>query len=172
MIFTVPKANRCKLDAGRLRDVFNYNSITGEFRARITTGRRRAGSVAGCLKTNGYVTISLDGKLYFAHRLAWLYIHGDWPPSLIDHIDGVTKNNAITNLRCADKSTNAQNLKQAHRGNKSGLLGVVEDKSKGGFASSICVKGKRYWLGVFPTALEAHEAYLARKRILHEACTI
>ena len=32
--------------------------------------------------------VKVEDKQYAAHRLAWFYVHGEWPFACIDHIDG------------------------------------------------------------------------------------
>lgn len=44
-----------------------------------------------------------------AHRLAWLYVHGEWPQREIDHKDNVRHHNWIGNLRDVSHSVNMQN---------------------------------------------------------------
>ena len=76
-------------------------------------GRRgrdtKAGDIAGYLKSDGYVTICVDGKAYLAHRLAYLYMEGTWPPDMIDHKNNCPSNNIRTNLRPATNSENQLN---------------------------------------------------------------
>lgn len=49
---------------------------------------------------------------------------------------------------------------------KSGLLGVCATKSGERFMANIKSRGKRYYLGTFDTAEEAHAAYVdARKEM-------
>lgn len=56
----------------------------------IKTGRKaNVGDVAGCVDKDGYIQIRLKGKMYPAHRLAWLYVYGEWPQDEIDHINCV-----------------------------------------------------------------------------------
>ena len=102
------------LTAERLREVLNYDPQSGEFRRRVDRGRGRghrwkAGTIAG--RKAQYIHINIDYALYAAHRLAWLYMTGEWPSRGIDHIDRDKHNNAWSNLRLADKSQNAMNSK-------------------------------------------------------------
>jgi hypothetical protein len=112
---------------------------------------------------NGYLSIGLKGRIYYAHRLAWLYVHGEWPVDFIDHINGIRSDNRILNLRECSAAQNSQNLAKQY--NKTRLTGVVPWKKR--FQAKICVDYKRINLGSFKTAEEAHAAYLAAKAKYH-----
>ena len=156
-----------KLTAERLREVVSYDRATGEF-VRRGTGRR-----AGTLKDNGYLHFTVDGVKWGAHRLAWLYVHGQWPDGDIDHIDGNRRNNALANLRDVSRSTNLQNLRCAKSHNKStGLLGAHFHRQSGRYTSRIQTNGRDKHLGTFDTPEAAHAAYIAAKRELHEGNTL
>lgn len=156
----------------RLREVLDYNPKTGVFVWRIrTSSRAGAGDVAGFGDGKGYTAIRVDGIQVFAHRLAWFWIHGVWPTGVIDHRDGVTTNNAIQNLRDVNHASNMQNLKSAKCDNStSGLLGVVP--SRGRWVAQIRAGGKKHHLGVYDTPEEAHQSYIAAKRIFHPGNTL
>jgi hypothetical protein len=159
------------LTIDRLKEALAYDPETGFFVWRIAINSRAVvGKVAGKLKSTGYIYIGLDSEQYPAHRLAWLYMTGEWPQNSIDHIDGDRANNRFVNLRDVPASHNAQNQRRAQNGNKSGYLGV----SKRGrhFYAQINVGGKIEMLGKFNTAKEAHLAYIEAKRERHEGCTI
>jgi len=157
------------LTAVRLRARYTYHPETGLFTHKITNSRCRVGGIAGGLK-RGYVAISLYGVYFSAHRLAWLYMTGEWPKGMIDHINGDRADNRFENLRDVSRSVNNQNQKRAHRTSVTGLLGV---KPKGNFFESyINLDKKRLYLGRYRTAQEAHAAYLKKKREIHEGCTI
>jgi Putative phage serine protease XkdF/HNH endonuclease len=82
----------------RLRELMDYDPLTGVFTAKVRTGGRVVpGTVLG---TNncGYVRISVDGKLYYGHQLAFLFMTGSIP-SEIDHDDRKRGNNRWANLR-------------------------------------------------------------------------
>lgn len=90
-----------------------------------------------------------------AHRLAWKLVYGVDPDDQIDHRDLNKDNNAISNLRHATNSNNAQN--SLGSGNKHGLKGVR--RTSGRFYGRIYHQGHRVNLGAFDTAQEAHAAY-------------
>jgi hypothetical protein len=95
------------LTAEYLRQLLSYDPDTGLFRWRVQLGfRGKVGAVAGTTHSKGYRQIRIDGRIYRAHRLAWLYIHGEWPSGGLDHIDGNPANNAIANLRPATQQQN------------------------------------------------------------------
>lgn len=97
------------LSAKRLREILDYNPETGIFTWKVMLAhRRKPGDVAGSL-THGYIEIGIENHSYRAHHLAWLYIHGELPQGMIDHIDGNRVNNAIANLRIATNQQNSQN---------------------------------------------------------------
>lgn len=158
------------LTQARLKEALHYSIITGKFHwlkrpsakgVTITTG------VAGSMHCRGYVALTLDGKSYLAHRLAWLYVMGAWPANQIDHKDARRANNAWLNLREATNSQNMQNLSGPPKHNTSGLLGVSLIKSSGKWKSQIKINKKVTNLGHFNTPEEAHAAYVAAKRKLH-----
>lgn len=159
----------------RLKQLLSYNPETGQF-IRLTKSAIgvKIGDVAGTKRRHDcYIFISLDSKLYKAHRLAWLYVYGKWPDMELDHIDGNKKNNSILNLRDVDRKTNSTNERVARKSNlSSGLLGVTWDKVNKKWVSQIMVNGKNKKIGRFATKEQAHLAYLEEKRKLHIGCTI
>ncbi len=163
------------LGADELRALLAYDGSTGVFTWRICHKRRpnQAGTIAGCSDPRGYRQIRIGKKLYWAHRLAWLYMTGAWPTGEVDHINGDKSNNAFSNLRDGTKSQNMQNLRGPMCSNKtSGLLGAHWSHHLGKWKSSITVNGQSKYLGLFPSAEDAHAAYLKAKRISHKGCTI
>lgn len=157
-----------ELTQNQLKSVLHYNEETGVF--TWISGHRKH-KQAGHTAAPAYRTkITVFGKSYYAHRLAWLYVHGKFPALFIDHIDGNVGNNAIKNLREADRSQNQQNIKHAISRSRSKLLGAIPSRNK--WTAEIVVRGKKLRLGMFNTALEAHAAYLSAKRRVHEFCTI
>jgi hypothetical protein len=114
---------------------------------------------------HGYKCINLCGKKYYSHRLAWLYMYGEFPKQHIDHINGIKSDNKIINLRDVSNSDNQQNQKTHHKNSKSGLMGSVKHNNK--FRAQITINGICYRSKVLETKEEAHELYLLMKRELH-----
>lgn len=155
-----------------LTDRLNYDPTTGIFTWKQDGYNRvvKAGDVAGFDKCNGYWQLCLNKVKYNAHRVAWFYVHGEWPENDIDHINGNRGDNRIDNLRSVTRSVNLQNLRGPRKIGTSGYLGVTQKGSR--FLAQIGANGKHYGLGRFDTAEQAHQAYLAAKRKLHAGCTI
>lgn len=147
-----------KLTAERLRFLLRYAPETGLFYWRNPSGPRAvAGALAGS-ESQGYVNISVDGKLYRAHRLAWLYVYGVWPAKQIDHANRSRSDNRIANLRESDQSQNMGNA--ARRSDcRSGFKGVTAYRSR--WVATIRRSGKKVHLGVFDTPEAAHAAYVS-----------
>lgn len=157
------------LTVQRLREAVSYDPETGIFiRLEGTSNVIKAGDIAGWPDRNGHLRFGLDGKTYAAHRLAWLYVYGVWPSGIIDHKDGVRDNNRINNLRDATNCVNQQNQRTPHKNGTSGFLGVTFHKNRNKFQAQIGTKHGHKYLGVYPTAELAHQAYLEAKRQLHE----
>jgi hypothetical protein len=153
------------LTAARLREVLSYDPETGVFTRRHTTGRCgrwKAGSVAGSKHAKGYWAIRIDGRLYLAQRLAWLYVHGRWPVGDTDHRDRDKLNNAIANLREATRAQNMANA-GAYVTNTLGVRGVDFMPKKGKFRARF----NRVHLGLFETLEAAKAARLAAALAAH-----
>ncbi len=166
-------ANRKNLTQDLLKEYLKYDSETGFFFWIKKPSRSiKVGSKAGGLDRDGYVVIGMGGKNFFAHRLAWLYVYGDHVSGDIDHVNMVTTDNRISNLRVATRTQNQQNQREAHSHNKSGLLGAFGVHGASTYMARIVVNGKKIRLGNYPTAKEAHEAYMKAKKKFHEFAVI
>jgi len=147
------------LTAERLRELLDYDPDTGVFTWRVWRGgRAKAGSRAGSRNTCGHVQIRINRRPHVAHRLAWLYVHGEWPVSEIDHINGVPHDNRIANLRLATRSQNMANIGVPSH-NTSGIKGVEWDSQCRKWKACVRTKGKRVYLGLFSDKDEAAAAY-------------
>jgi hypothetical protein len=145
------------ISAERLRELLAYDPETGVFTWRV--GNRRnvvPGQRAGCPDTGGYLLIRVAGRLVAAHRLAWLYVHGEWPSEQVDHINSVKTDNRICNLRLATRAQNMRNM-GLRRSNTSGFKGAWKHGKR--WKSVIMVDRRRIHLGCFDTPEEAHAAY-------------
>lgn len=159
------------ITAESLKELLHYDPETGIFtwlQDRNSTARK--GRPAGGISSLGYVQIRVDGRQQKAHRLAWLYVTGEWPPEMIDHRDGNRSNNIFTNLRAVSRTVNGQNRRRAPSHNRLGVLGVRKDGNK--FMARLRVNGKQVYLGSFDTPEAAYESYLTAKRQHHQGCTL
>lgn len=139
--------------------MLDYEPSTGEFKWKTKRGSRTAkGRPAGWISSLGYRVIGIGNRQIYAHRLAWLIVHGEMPSGMIDHADGNQENNAIGNLRIASKSLNGAN-RGPQANNTSGFKGVVKHYRK--WIAQINVNGKNKYLGLFETPELASKAYLA-----------
>ena len=133
----------------RLRELLHYDPETGVFTWRQARSGVVVGQVAGRRSTQGYWTIPIYRKIYKAHRLAWLYVYGEWPVKFLDHVNRVRDDNRIANLR---EVTNKENCNNHMRPpGKSGVVGVYVDKRTGHYRVEV---SSRY-IGMFDTLSEA-----------------
>jgi hypothetical protein len=158
------------MDLKTVSALLDYNADTGVFRWKVRRPNAEAGSIAGSARPDGYWKVSVGGKSYLAHRLAWLFITGEPPTGVIDHANGDKLDNRASNLRDVSQETNMHNQRGVHKSNTSGYRGVSWNKSTLKWTAFISVKGKSKYLGQFPTPELAHEAYVTAKRATHSVC--
>lgn len=150
-----------------LMDRFNYCKDTGVFTVKKTvSGSRRAGEPAGWIdhRCKGYIRMEISDVVYYAHRLAWLYIYGAFPDDEIDHINGIRGDNRISNLRLVSRRENMMN-KRKYKNNTSGVAGVYWYKPSGKWLAKIMFNDIMRHLGYFPSKVDA---IIARKMAEYE----
>lgn len=155
-----------KLTQNRLMEVLRYDPATGLFGWLVKPNRRIAvGQVAGCVK-NTYVTIGVDGVLHYAHRLAWLYMTGDFPAGEVDHRNRIKHDNRWCNLREATGEQNNAN-KGVPSHNSSGAKGVSLCKRSGKWRAYVKKGRKSFSLGYYNSVSEAAKAASDAREALH-----
>lgn len=160
------------MTAEKAGEMFAYDPNSGAITWKVTRNHMsKVGSEAGHLRKSGYRQIIVNGRAIAAHRLAWLLHYGTWPEQHIDHMDGNPSNNRISNLRDVERRVNAENLRGARKDSTCKLLGASPRKD-GQWLAQIQVQGRKKHLGLFPTAAEAHAAYLSAKRVMHVGNTL
>ena len=133
-----------------LKKHLSYNPETGLF--TWLNIRKMKGKIAGS-NCHQYIRINIRGKKYLAHRLAWLYMTGNWPKNQIDHKDRNKSNNSFINLREATRSQQQANSKTTGKWGR----GISKNKNK--WRACIYLNNKRIHLGNFYTIEEAKEIY-------------
>lgn len=160
-----------------LRECFDYEPETGVIRwkhrpdCHFTTAAiakawnsKLAGSTSfGSSSSGGHLQAELmfDGGCYrlTAGRVILKLMTGV-EPDTVDHANGDPQDNRFENLRAATHQQNTWNLGKTRAA--SGLRGAFREGRKWG--ASVNIAGRRHRLGLFDTALEAHEAYCAYVR--------
>ena len=158
-----------------VKELLHYDPDTGIFthkkrdnkwftrtRLQMTWNSNFAGKVAGHSRlTHGinYRVITIFDKHHAAHRVAWLYMFGEWPKMQVDHINGDGNDNSIRNLRDVSNEENHRNMKLQSR-NKSGCTGVYMHNLLNKWTAQIRNEGKTIHLGVF---VDLDDAVKARK---------
>jgi hypothetical protein len=156
-------------DAEVLKEWLHYDPVTGIFTWRKNRRSCKvSGSPAGSALNAGHITIKFAQKPYLAHRLAWIYMTGQPPPDMIDHINGDPSDNRWCNLRTCTHAENMRNRKM-HANNECGFKGVWKRRSRtrSPYVAQIRVNGKKIQIGTFASAELAHEAYLEAASRLH-----
>ena len=141
-----------------LQRLVYYDPETGAFKSTKegSKGGRKEGEVISTLDSNGYIRFRVQGKKYLGHRLAWLYMKGEFPSMLIDHKNHNKADNRWTNLREATPMSNSQNRKKP-----------CVDTHHGKFRARLCSNYKEHHVGYFDTYEEAASAYYAAKQQHH-----
>lgn len=150
-------ATPADLTLERLREVLCYNPETGVLSWRNTTRCTKAGEVAGHVRAIGYRAITIDRVSYYAHRLAWFYVHGEWPKRHVDHKNGDRDDNRIVNLADVTPSYNSHNTTKISPRNRTGFRGVVCYADK--YIAQGMIEGKLEVRGMYDTPEEAAEEY-------------
>ena len=152
----------------QLKESLYYNPHFGIFVWRENRGSRaKAGAIAGSHnKSNGYVDIVFDKQKYSAHRLAFMYMDGAFPPNDVDHANGRRADNRWGNLRLCSRQQNLCNKKN-QKNNKSGIKGVYWASGQRKWCAQITDKGKRYSVGSFDHINDAEIAINRKREALH-----
>jgi hypothetical protein len=157
------------IDQKTLMSLVSYDPETGVFTRLKGTGKGAAAGKQsqGCVdKSNGYRRLCVNGKQYYAHRLAWLYMTGEWPAEQIDHINVDRADNRFTNLRQANNAQNNQRSK-ARADSKTGVLGVSWHNKAGKYVAQIRHLGRTIYLGLHDSVDAAVIVRQAAERRLH-----
>lgn len=142
------------LTQSELKQILHYCPKDGIF-TRLKHNRK-----IGEKLHNGYNRIIVLKKEYKAHRLAWLYVYGEFPKLNIDHINRIRNDNRIENLREADYFLNRFNrgIEKVSCNSKSGIKGVCFNEKHNKWRAYIYKNYENIYLGSFETKEEASKA--------------
>ncbi len=148
----------------RLHECLYYSPRTGKFFWIESRRGMRRGQQAGTIGTRGYRQIKLDGTIYYAHRLAWLYIHGNFPKDQVDHKNRVRADNRIVNLREATNRDNHRNQSMPST-NSSGCTGVYNTNNGQPSPWQADIRGdngvrRRKYFATFEEAVAQRQAWM------------
>ena len=148
-----------------LKKLLEYNKDTGVFKWLVYRSRNaKPGYVAGNSHHTGYSFIKINGRMYAAHRLAWLYVYGEFPENQVDHINHDRFDNRISNLRDVTHKENALNQK-TRKTNTSGVTGVSWSKQHKKWMARVMSNGKNIFLGLFDKIEDAKSKRLEANRM-------
>jgi hypothetical protein len=156
---------RNDLTQERLKELLSYDPVTGVFIWNVHRHRTQPGDIAGTPQY-GYVLIGIEQRKYAAHRLAWLYVKGEWPKGQIDHRNRNRADNRIGNLRLATHSDNMQNA-LLRKDNTSGMKGVYWVKRRKRWIGVVTARKVVHHLGYFKEFEDAKAAVLESRERLH-----
>lgn len=153
------------ISAKKLRSILRYDRETGAFTWLVqSSSKTPVGSMAGSRRKDGRVQINIEQRLYFAHRLAWLWVTGRWPAAMIDHVNCDPSDNRWDNLREATDRQNKANMRTS-RNSVLGVKGVRFHDGK--YEAHITVDYKQLYLGRFDTAEQAQRRYFEEAKRRH-----
>lgn len=138
-----------------LKDNFSYNTDTGIFiRLTFRSPKALISKEAGSKTSQGYLSVYFDTRSYLLHRLAWLYVYGEWPKHQIDHINHDRTDNRLCNLRAVTHKDNGRNAKKPST-NTSGCVGIHFRKDANKWRPVIMVNNKNISLGYYKNKEDA-----------------
>jgi hypothetical protein len=154
-------------DANKLRELFDYNAMTGTLSWRISTNNRvKAGDPIKTKYRAGHLAVSIDGVRYLAHRVIWKMTTGEDPVDQIDHIDGDASNNSFANLRESDQSQNRMNSRK-NSNNTSGVKGISYHKATNKWRATVGNGYASKQIGIFDDFQSAVEACNLARAEMH-----
>lgn len=137
-----------------LLEYLKYNETKGEFTwIKRPNKNIHLHTRAGTKNSAGYRVISLFGKRYLEHRLAWFFVHGEMPKYEIDHINQIRDDNRISNLRQVTRSENQRN--KTRKDSRVDEVGIWWCRRRKRYIAEITLNGKKVYQKSFKDIDEA-----------------
>ena len=155
----------CTLTATINKRELKYDIETGEIWGQNYNLRGRPWEIKSACKYGDYLGMKIGSKMYKLHRIIYKFYNPNWNiddgsnDNSIDHINGRTNDNCITNLR---NVTNQQNCF-----NQTKAKGYFWRKDIKKWQAKIQLNDKSIHLGLFDLEEDARNAYLEAKKIYH-----
>ena len=86
------------LSATTARKLLHYDARTGELTWNVDRGRIKMGDEAGSLRSDGRVSVVVNGKPWLAQRLIWLLQTAEHPKGRLAFRDGNPQNLRWANI--------------------------------------------------------------------------
>lgn len=125
----------------RVPDMFTDGGHSAEHTCSLWNSKH-AGKKAGKKHKEGYIEIWVNRVPYKAHRLAWVWMTGEWPVEQVDHENLDRSHNKWTNLRDATHGENMRNVR-TKEGSTSGHKNVTWSKSHRKWVVRVTFDGER-----------------------------
>lgn len=151
LLLATKHPKRFTLTQARLKDILKYEPSSGNFYWRNPAYESRRGVLIKPQPKGRGINVKLGGKSYRTHRLAWLYMTGDFPEYGIRHKDNDRMNNAWDNLEA--ETSDLRGKGGAINRKKSRIAGVNWDKESNEWQVTITLK-----VGTSPDFTEAVKA--------------
>lgn len=146
----------------KVKELFDYEN--GQLIWKETASSKAVkGTTAGTVAATGYLRIMYEQKIYYAHRLVFLW-HNGYLPKYLDHINRNPLDNRIENLREATAHQNAVN-RSYKRPKSSRFVGVSKKGNR--WIANIYYDKKNHYLGSFKTEEEAAKTYQDKVLEIH-----
>ena len=147
----------------RLKQLVVYNPSTGHLICAMNRkgSKNKIGDVLGSKTKSGHVELSLDGRRYFVRRLAFVYMTGEEPKGVVDHINRDPGDNRWANLREVTQVENGHNQNRLPERNSTGYVGV--HRCNGKYRAKVVIGQRQVHLGTYDEPDLAAAAYAAAK---------
>lgn len=143
----------------KLKVYMGYDAETGKLAwVKSPNASVPVGKEVQSTTDRGYYLFRLDKIRYSAHRVAWLLHYGCWPEGEIDHVNGITGDNRIVNLRDVTHQQNMFN-QAPRKGGTSKYKGVYWHKANRKWRAVSQYLGKKVHIGMFNCETAAAMAY-------------